>query len=250
MFYNVLDVYAQVSIAEGDGMPIQEAKACGVPVLVTDYSALSEKGKIPNYEHVDQKNYSVHQGGEVIKLAYLYEEPETTCWRAHTSIEDCCHKMAALISDRERLAKMSKAARECTEENYNWDKNFKEWEFILDHITPLDRNTTWDKPIELIEIDNTMPAPECTDEDFVIWCYTKLLGYKGEHDIDEDGRKNWLSKLQLEASRGIPIQQTRQEIANYFRQQAEAQNVVERLRTNTKLTNTSEEVDILEAVIL
>jgi glycosyltransferase involved in cell wall biosynthesis len=37
-FYNLMDLYVQCSICEGDGMPIQEAKACGVPALMTDYT--------------------------------------------------------------------------------------------------------------------------------------------------------------------------------------------------------------------
>lgn len=249
--FGMADIMIQMSIAEGCGMPVQEAKACGVPVLSTDYAAIAEKGKIPDYEHIDKKNYSVHWGGEVMDVAYLYEEPETTCWRAMTSIEDCCHKMAAMLSDRERLTQMGKDARACAEQNYDWDKNFGQWEFILDHLTPLDRDTTWDKELVLIEVDAAMPPAEASDEDFVVWCYTCLLGYKGEHDIDEEGRRNWMSKLQLEASRGIPAEKTREEIANYFRQQAEGQNSVERLRAHIiEQTDPSEETDILEAIIL
>jgi glycosyltransferase involved in cell wall biosynthesis len=227
--FGMADIMVQMSIAEGCGMPVQEAKACGVPVLVTDYAAIAEKGKIPSYDHIDKGNYSVHKGGEVMEVSQLYEEPETTCWRAATSMSDCAHKMAAMLSDPERLAQMRKEARECAEDNYDWDRNWKQWEFILDHITPLDRDTTWDKDISLIEIDIAQPDPNMTDEQFVIWCYTKLLGYKSEHDIDEDGRRNWLQKLAVEASRGIPSENTRTEIAGFFRQQAEQQNSVELL---------------------
>ena len=251
--YGMSDMMAQMSIAEGCGMPVQEAKACGVPVLATEYAAILEKGRLPDYEHIDAKNYTVHKGGDVMKVAMLYEEPETTCWRAMTEIKDAAVKMAAMLGDPERLAVMSTEARECAEENYDWDKNWKPWEFILDHITPLDRDTTWDKDVDLIEIDTTQPAPTLTDDEFVVWCYTKVLGYKGEHDIDEEGRRNWLQKLAVEASRGVPAEKTRGEIATFFRGQAEAQNSVERLRAGKKeLPTTSSEPteDTFEAMIL
>lgn len=252
--YAMADLMVQMSIAEGCGMPVQEAKACGVPVLVTDYAAISEKGRVPDYDHIDKATYTVHKGGEVMKVAYLYEEPETTCWRAMTSMEDCAQKMGELLSDGERRAKMSIEARECAEEHYDWDKNWKQWEFILDHITPLDRDKTWDKPVSLINIDKNQPDPKFTNEEFVVWCYTKLLGYKSEHDIDEDGRRNWLRKLAVELSRNVPPEKTRAEIANFFRQQAEAQNQVEKLRAGKAAASPepqrTEQADAFEAMIL
>jgi glycosyltransferase involved in cell wall biosynthesis len=55
LLYSLMDLYVQSSICEGDGMPIQEAKACGVPTLVTDYTAMREKGRIPNYKHIKKE---------------------------------------------------------------------------------------------------------------------------------------------------------------------------------------------------
>ena len=40
--YNALDVFVLPTMAEGFGLPIIESQACGVPCLVTDYSACSE----------------------------------------------------------------------------------------------------------------------------------------------------------------------------------------------------------------
>jgi len=251
--FGMADIMVQMSIAEGCGMPVQEAKACGVPVLVTDYAAIAEKGKIPDYDHINKEDYTVHLGGDVMKVAYLYEEPETTCWRAMTSMEECAEKMGAMLSDRERLTQMGKDARFCAEENYDWNKNWKHWEFILDHITPQDRDTTWDKEMSLIEIDTAEPPADLNDEEFVIWCYTKFLGYTSEHDIDEEGRGNWMQKLAVELSRGVPVEKTRAEITNFFRQQGEAQNQVERLRSGKKelpTTSSENQEDLFEAMIL
>jgi len=233
------------------GMPVQEGKACGVPALVTDYAALSEKGGIPNYEHINKDTYNVHLGGKAMKVSQLYYEPETTTWRAATSMEDCMNKIAGMLSSPEELAQMSLDARKCAEEHYDWDKNWKEWEFIFDHITPLDRDTTWDKELSLIDIDTTQPSLDLNDSDFVVWCYTRLLGYS-MNDIDEEGHRNWMQKLAVELQRGVPAGKTRNEIAEYFRQQAEAQNQVETLRAGQKAipASTTKSDDAFEAIII
>jgi len=253
--YGMADIMVQMSIAEGCGMPVQEAKACGVPVLVTDYAAIAEKGKMPNYEHVDKSNYTVHLGGQTMDVAYLYEEPETTCWRAMTSMEDCAAKMAAMLTNREALKALSLDARKCAEQNYDWDKNWKEWEWILDHISVNDRDQTWDRPLTLINVNQINPSASMPDEEFVPWCYVSLLGYKSVYDIDQEGMNNWLQKLKYEASRGVPAEKTRGEILGFFRQQAEAINATELLRCEPtlreqpqqqKVTNT----ETFEAIIL
>lgn len=41
-FYSILDVYSGCSEGEGFGLPILEAQACGVPVVVTGFSAMTE----------------------------------------------------------------------------------------------------------------------------------------------------------------------------------------------------------------
>ena len=42
IFYSAMDVLANPSYGEGFGIPIVEAQACGVPVIVTDYTAMPE----------------------------------------------------------------------------------------------------------------------------------------------------------------------------------------------------------------
>jgi GR25 family glycosyltransferase involved in LPS biosynthesis len=42
MVYNAMDVFVLPTMAEGFGLPIMESQACGVPALVTDFSACPE----------------------------------------------------------------------------------------------------------------------------------------------------------------------------------------------------------------
>lgn len=44
--YNVMDVLLNPAMGEGFGIPIIEAQACGVPVIVSDFSAMPEVGKV------------------------------------------------------------------------------------------------------------------------------------------------------------------------------------------------------------
>ena len=114
--------------------------------------------------------------------------------------------------------------------NYDWDKNYKEWEWILDHVSPLDRSLTWDKPVKIINVAKDDPSPELDDRAFVEWCYTKLLGYNSVEAIDTNGLATWMKKLEVEGKQGIPAANSRAQILQFFRQQATAQNQQEMLR--------------------
>lgn len=231
--YNMGDILLQMSIAEGCGMPVQEAKACGTMVLVTDYAAIAEKGRVPHeYEHINKATYSVHEGGDSLKVAYLYEEAEsagTNCWRAHTSIEDAAEKMAKYLMDEELLKQKQADARECALKNYNWNELATRWEFILDKKKILDRDDTWNRPAKLIAIESQDPSAELPPEQFVDWCYVNLLGYEAKA-IDQEGKMNWLKTLEMYAQQGKPPHEARQAVLDFFRGEARKVNDIERLR--------------------
>jgi len=202
--YNAFDVYVQCSICEGDGMPIQEAKACGVPTLVTDYTAMREKGRYPDYDHfedlgINEKNYTLDKGGETIDVGRYYYEPETSCMRAHPDVSDLADKMFKMLSDKERLKKMSVEARECVEEHYDWNELWKQWDYVLENIKPYDRSETWDSPIEDHDEVAAVPMPDgLTNEQFVDWLYMEVLKYS---QVDPEGAKTWVRHLEAGATR-------------------------------------------------
>ena len=241
--YGMSDMILNLSIAEGCNMPTQEAKACGTMALVTDYAALSEKGRPPKeYKHIDTANYTVHLGGDVVPVGALYEEPETRCYRAAQNIEAAGDKMAFYLMNPDKLAEKQVEARKCAELNYDWDKIAKEWEFVLDHITPLDRNKTWDRPIELIETLNKTPPINVPDQEFVEWCYKEIL----LQDVDAKGTEDWLKTLQYYISQGKTQEQGRGLVLDYFRQVAQHSNNIEKLRTG----QIEQKKTGLEAIIL
>jgi glycosyltransferase involved in cell wall biosynthesis len=197
--YNLLDVLVHCSIAEGCGMGIQEAKSCGVPCIVTDHSAVAEKGRFPaEYVHfkelnIDESKYTVHKGGIAHKVAGYRHEPETHCLRAIPDVDDFSNKMQELIINDELRAKMSVEARQCAEDNYDWDKTCKQWEFVLDSVKALDRKDTWDSPIEISDPVTTQHIPDgLDDEQYVQFLYLKILGYP---QVDPNGAQMWLDHL-------------------------------------------------------
>lgn len=227
--YNLMDLYVQCSICEGDGMPIQEAKACGVPTLVTDYTAMREKGRFPAYSHFEEinytkENYTCNLGGDVIKVGRYYYEPETSCKRAHPDVSDLADKMFAMITDEGRMQQMRSEARQCAEENYDWNKLWKQWDNLFDKIKPLDRNETWDSPIVNHDSIAVQSIPnELNDEQYIAWLYINILKYP---HVDPEGAKFWKQHLDMGTSR----QQLMEQFVSIGNQQDDASKARDQIR--------------------
>ena len=240
--YNLLDVGVQVSIAEGCSMTCQEMKACGVPIIVTDHSATTEKGRFPaEYIHIKElgikeEDYTVNKGGMTHKVVGYRHEPETHCLRAVPDINDIAEKMKLLITDDKLRAQMSVDARACAEQNYDWDKMAKQWEFVFDNIKPIDRTKTWDSPIEIIEpVKSTVIPDNLSDEQYISWLYLEILKYP---KIDEAGAAMWLQHLQ----KGV----TRQQLMDQFVQIANQQIEPSRQRNLLRQQHTTEASKVQE----
>lgn len=203
--YAMADMFVQVTICEGDGMPIQEAKACGCPTLVVDYSAMAEKGRFHDeYVHFKDKDfnkdeYTVHHGGAAIPVERFYYEPETSCKRALPDTSELADQMYELLTDDKKRNKMRVDARRCVEENYDWDKLVQEWEYVLDNMDILDRSTTWDKTHKIVETRKAGDIPEgLNDSEFIDHLYLKVLKYP---KVDDAGKQHWLAALEAGESR-------------------------------------------------
>ncbi len=210
-FYNLLDLYVQCSICEGEGMPCNEAKACGIPVMAVDYSAMTEKVRFPEEflhfkeNNISESDYSMHLGGVPIDVERFYYEPETSCRRALPNIEDMADKMKELICDKERLQQLSKDARRSAEENYNGAKIAEQWEYVFDNMKPLDRSGTWDSPITQHDPVTIQSIPDgLSNEQYVDWLYINVLKYPS---VDPHGAKTWVNHLNAGVSRAQLMQQ-------------------------------------------
>lgn len=228
--YSLMDLYVQCSICEGDGMPIQEAKACGVPALVMDYTAMREKGRFPQeYIHfsknkIDKNNYWPNKGGEIIKVDRYYYEPETSCMRALPDINDLAQKMRDILINDEKRKIMAEEARKSAEMAYDWDELYKQWEFLFDSVKIKDRSQTWDSPI-IIHEDSKPPMPpnDLSNEQFVEWLYINIMKYPV---IDIHGAKMWIHHL----NNGVSRQQIYDQFVNISRNQENEDNTRQRMR--------------------
>jgi glycosyltransferase involved in cell wall biosynthesis len=160
---NLSDLYIQYSICEGFGMPIAEAKACGVPAMGLDYSATAEQVNAP--------------GCSSIKVAKFFHEPviETEQKRALPDVQDAVEKIYqffTLSSDQRRY--MGELARQDAVENHSFDRAAAIFEKAID-ATDLPE-LSWDS-----ETPNVVPIPKSiprfsNNAEFLDWCIENFLG--------------------------------------------------------------------------
>lgn len=199
--YNLMDVYIQPAICEGWALPITEAKACGIPGLYQNYSAMED--------HVE------NGGGLPIKVGRFYHESETMSLRSLPDIDDMVSGMESLIFDEKKRNRLSKEARLCAEQKHNWNTTVGIVENILDNMPINNRAKTWDRPPEINEINMTRPPAGLTDEQFVVWCYVNILGRKP----DEKGFNDWMNSLHSGNNRDS--------VENFFRNEIATGNAIE-----------------------
>jgi glycosyltransferase involved in cell wall biosynthesis len=213
MIFNLMEVYIQGSIAEGDGMPVNEAKACGIPCLVSDYSALYEKAR--------------NGGALALASDTLYTEAETGQWRDLFCRKDLAKKLGMLIGSEARRIHLGRQARECAEKFYGWDLCAKKWESLIDSIDLKDRSKTWNAPIALKEPCAYGPPSDLSDVEFVKWCYINILCRQG---VDNDGMHYWTRQLAQGASR--------QEMEKHFRNIINKENEKKKILMSPDAKNT------------
>jgi len=139
---NLFDLYVQYANCEGFGLPIVEAAACGIPVMGTDYSAMtSEIRKL---------------GGFPIAPKALYKELETGCMRAVPD-NDLAAKMFLdfFASSKEEIKRRGDLCRKNFEEKFQWHLSGKKWEDYFDSVEPMPVSQTWESSPKIFS-----PAPK------------------------------------------------------------------------------------------
>jgi len=111
--YNAFDVFLNLSRGEGFGIPVLEAQSCGVPVIATDYTAMTElvKGhgwlippfagdvECPKCKHNFSYKGGGHQFSHLMSLQAIPDE-----WKAADAIEQAYNK----TSKRRKYGKTSR----------------------------------------------------------------------------------------------------------------------------------------------
>lgn len=132
-WYRCLDVLSATSYAEGFGLPILEAQACGIPVVTTNASAMRELGKCGILLEGEPWWNPVHRA--------WWLRPTADC------IADAYDDRYTLKSDRDLY--MPKSDRNLTSDyqpfvaGYDIRKNARRWSDILGDIQiEMDKNAT------------------------------------------------------------------------------------------------------------
>lgn len=157
------DIYIQYSISEGWCMPINDAKACGVPVMAVEYSAMTEQ--------------AYNGGGIPLKVQRMNQEPlnQTNQLRAWADNDYLAEKMFEFATaPQEYKIQLEKEARECVEKYYNWNGIAEIWEKVLDEVLVPDQKITWLSEMKLVQPNLNIP-PNLTNEQFVAFCYSEIL---------------------------------------------------------------------------
>lgn len=159
--YNCFDLYVQYASLEGFGMPVVEAAACGVPVMATDYSAMSETVR--------------KLAGTPIFVKNFHTEMESGRKWALPDNDDFVKKLSEFfsLSPVNRQVR-SYLTRQRFEDNYNsWGRVGKTWYDVIKTITPHDR---WKSPPNIHYPPQFDEQPHLSNTDYVRWLIKDVLG--------------------------------------------------------------------------
>lgn len=152
--YQTFDCYVQSANSEGFGMSLAEAGACGVPVLATDYSAMSDIVR------------KLH--GYPINVKAFYHELETGCKRAIPDTDHMVSLFKHVLSTEHDRKKISDAVSE----HFNWDKTSKKWETIIDAA----KVANWHVNPNYVTIPDDSKIPKFkSNEEFITWALSNYL---------------------------------------------------------------------------
>ncbi len=116
--YNTFDIFTLPTRGEGFGLPILEAMSCGVPIVVTNYSAPSEWA---------------NDCGELVNPITYVAEPLTNIRRAIIDMDLYVTALIKLLDDEDLRKKCGKKARERAL-TMDWKSIVKQWEHLIDSV--------------------------------------------------------------------------------------------------------------------
>lgn len=211
--YKIFDLYVQYSICEGFGIGQVEAASCGVPIMSVDYSAMSDVVRKLN--------------GQPIKVAKMFRELATHCYRAYPDNEHCAELFYKFFTKQESVRKRNgEQARKGVEEHYSWDKSAKMWSDYFDSVEVEDK---WEEPPKLFTPNYNVPS-NLSNKDFRNWCLINIL------NEPQKIYQYFGMELLRDLNYGVVIQNkklhplTRDSVITKLRHMAEQKNLCERAR--------------------
>lgn len=164
--YNLFDLYIQLAICEGFGMPQIEAASCGVPIMSVDYSAMTEIVK--------------NLDGFAIPVLKLFREMETGAYRAYPDIDHLSKQIFNYLVDtspEKQLEKRNITRNKCIQ-MYTWDNVAKVWEECFDSID-ITKKLAWYMPNpNKCNHDNMSVSAKLNNKEFVEYICDNIINNK------------------------------------------------------------------------
>ena len=158
--YNLMDVYLQYSVSEGFGIPVLEAAACGVPVMVVNYSGMED--------------FPETIGAIPIRPLKCPKEVETHRNMAVPDNNQCIDELIKFMSLPKTVQQKKgiETYMKC-KAHYDWNTIIKVWEQSIDNLPTKPHLETWESPPQIYSQHLVMPD-NLSNEDFVRWAIINI----------------------------------------------------------------------------
>lgn len=137
--YNVMDVYFTTSCSEGFNLPVLEAQACGVPCVVSNYSA-----------HVEL----VNGHGKLIKIDDYRPMQNEINW-AYVNIDDASAQLQYYYDNKNARRKDGVSATKFVNEFYRKDIVAQKWNDLIANYDAIKEEIEARKPVRRMDINVT-----------------------------------------------------------------------------------------------
>lgn len=135
--YNLMDVFLLTTSGEGFGIPIIEAQACGIPVLITDYTTTHELVKETGGGlGIDLVGVDESENPEA-HTSELIDGTITGSWnveRGICSIKDAAKKLQYLKDNPTIRKEMGEKGRLAILNNFTWQKVGNQWIDLVERV--------------------------------------------------------------------------------------------------------------------
>lgn len=162
--HNMADLYVQLATAEGLCMPVAEARACGVPAMVLNYSALQDVAR-------EQPELAIN-----VQRRFWEPEIQTGQARALPDLDHFADKLMWFfeLEDKEKK-RLGSEARRFAEEKYSFDHTADVLSESFNKMSVYDQKKTWLNPKPRIRKIPQQIADLSSNTEFVNWCIENVL---------------------------------------------------------------------------
>lgn len=241
--YNLWNLYVQYSIAEGFGAPITEATACALPFMASNYSAM--------------ESLLQELRGIPINILKYYREPESHAYRVYPDNDHFIAKLYEFFSLPEQLQiKKGRDSYNLCRQKYNWDVVTQKWIDAIE-ATPMP-NCSWNDPPNYHQPNTNIP-PNMDNLNFIRWCFVNVLGDPSKINsyLEAKFLRNLNYGIAIDGYGGLHTSEMsdpmfsqkyppfdHNTLVNLLLEYCNRRNNIERLRTNYKLENAPEWIQL------